>query len=343
MEAEVELQREANIIFIFSMPRSGSTLLQKLIAAHSKVTTFAEPWLLLPLLNPDELGKDLYYNDERAGNAIKEFLESLPNNRGDYLIELGKFITNVYLKKRESGELYFVDKTPNYYHKIDDIATAFPKAKFIFLFRNPLSVYASIMNTWYNGKFVSSKYLIRDLKAAPKFLTEAYRKFSNRSVKVVYDELVKSPKNTLRQIFSYLELDFENEILQDFSNVQLGGNYNWEKIGNIPGSGVNKYSIEKWISTFDSKYKKSKAIEYLNGIDVSFISECGLTKEGLIEKLKQNQVKKAGIIDAADYYISTYLLSKIPQKKKNKVKHFLADLFKSMGLNKISNKIKKMI
>ncbi|MBZ0180747.1 MAG: sulfotransferase [Melioribacteraceae bacterium] len=337
------MQQDANIIFIFSMPRSGSTLLQKLLAAHSKIATFAEPWLLLPLLNPDELGKNLYYNEERARNAIKEFLESLPGNRDDYLSELGKFITNVYLKKRESGEIYFVDKTPNYYHKIDEIAKVFPEAKFIFLFRNPLSVYASIMNTWYNGKFISSKYLIRDIKAAPKFLAAAYRKLSSRSLKVVYDELVKSPEETLRQIFSYLKLEFEDEILQNFSNVELGGKYNWEKIGNTPGSEVNTKSIDKWISTFDSKYKKSNAIKYLKGIDESFILECDLTKEKLNEKLKHSRVKKIGIFDVVDYYFSTYLLSRIPQKKKNKVKYFLVDLFKRIGLINTSNKIKKMI
>ena len=39
-------------IFIFSAPRSGSTLLQRVLAAHTQVATASEPWILLPLLSP---------------------------------------------------------------------------------------------------------------------------------------------------------------------------------------------------------------------------------------------------------------------------------------------------
>ena len=37
-------------IFIFSITRSGSTLLQRVIAAHEGVATVSEPWVLLPYL-----------------------------------------------------------------------------------------------------------------------------------------------------------------------------------------------------------------------------------------------------------------------------------------------------
>ncbi|MFV1990599.1 MAG: sulfotransferase, partial [Acidimicrobiales bacterium] len=36
--------------FLLSLPRSGSTLLQRLLGAHSMVATVAEPWLLIPPL-----------------------------------------------------------------------------------------------------------------------------------------------------------------------------------------------------------------------------------------------------------------------------------------------------
>src|SRR5665213_3086127 len=37
-------------IFIFSISRSGSTLLQRVLAAHPEVATVSEPWLLLPFV-----------------------------------------------------------------------------------------------------------------------------------------------------------------------------------------------------------------------------------------------------------------------------------------------------
>ena len=40
----------AEPVFLFSLPRSGSTLVQRLIAGHPQVATTSEPWILLPLL-----------------------------------------------------------------------------------------------------------------------------------------------------------------------------------------------------------------------------------------------------------------------------------------------------
>ena len=39
-------------VFIFSLPRSGSTLTQRVLTAHDGVASAAEPWVLLPLLQP---------------------------------------------------------------------------------------------------------------------------------------------------------------------------------------------------------------------------------------------------------------------------------------------------
>jgi len=37
-------------IFIFSLPRSGSTLMERILATHPAVGTASEPWILLPFL-----------------------------------------------------------------------------------------------------------------------------------------------------------------------------------------------------------------------------------------------------------------------------------------------------
>ena len=37
-----------NIVFIFSQPRSGTTLLQRMLTSHSDIVSVSETWLLLP-------------------------------------------------------------------------------------------------------------------------------------------------------------------------------------------------------------------------------------------------------------------------------------------------------
>ena len=41
---------KATPIFIISLPRSGSTLLQRILTSHESVASASEPWLLLPLI-----------------------------------------------------------------------------------------------------------------------------------------------------------------------------------------------------------------------------------------------------------------------------------------------------
>ena len=61
-------------IFLFSLPRSGSTLAQRIIASHAEIATTAEPWLLLPCLYALRHG-GVYaeYSQATAVKAIRDF------------------------------------------------------------------------------------------------------------------------------------------------------------------------------------------------------------------------------------------------------------------------------
>ena len=72
-------------LFIFSIPRSGSTLLQRVLGAHSEISTLAEPWILLPLfyaLRSDGIRTD--YNHQTAVKGISEFLGNLDGGEEVY-------------------------------------------------------------------------------------------------------------------------------------------------------------------------------------------------------------------------------------------------------------------
>ena len=42
--------KSKKLIFLFSLPRSGSTLVQRVLAVHDALITASEPWLLLSLI-----------------------------------------------------------------------------------------------------------------------------------------------------------------------------------------------------------------------------------------------------------------------------------------------------
>ena len=66
-------------VFLFSLPRSGSTLVQRLIAGHPEVATTSEPWVLLPLLyTMRRPGAFTEYGHRTAVRAIDDFTGQLP-------------------------------------------------------------------------------------------------------------------------------------------------------------------------------------------------------------------------------------------------------------------------
>ncbi len=87
-------------IFIFSLPRSGSTLLQRVLMSHNEIASLAEPWILLPYLYAQKQhGVLAEYSHCNAFYALNDFVENLPKTTEDYNEELNKFVTSLYDKQ----------------------------------------------------------------------------------------------------------------------------------------------------------------------------------------------------------------------------------------------------
>ena len=91
--------REPSIrpLFLMSLPRTGSTLVQRVLAAHPGVATASEPWLLLPLLYARrEDGIRAEYCHMVAANAIADFAEAREGGTAAFDQRLREFVQGVY-------------------------------------------------------------------------------------------------------------------------------------------------------------------------------------------------------------------------------------------------------
>jgi hypothetical protein len=72
---------DEDLVFIISLPRSGSTLLQRILATRADFVTLSESWLLLPQIGLlfDE-GIYAEYNQKLAITAITEFMQNITKN-----------------------------------------------------------------------------------------------------------------------------------------------------------------------------------------------------------------------------------------------------------------------
>ena len=203
-----------SLIFVISPPRAGSTLLQRMMGAHSEIFTHPEPHLITPIAH---LG--VYYNVDKApydhinsALATKAFIEDLPNGEQDYLDALRCYTDTLYGRMLEtSNRAYFLDKTPANALVLPFLQRLYPDAKYVVLTRHPLAVFSSYANSFFNGDWQQAHafnpILERYVPAIADFL-------ASRPVpllQVAYEDLVSSPESQLERIFAFLGLEHEPE------------------------------------------------------------------------------------------------------------------------------------
>ena len=250
-------------LYIFSLPRSGSTLLQRVLAADSQISSAAEPWVLLPFVYAlREQGVDAEYGHALASMALKDLFLELPNGKQDFLLAVGSAVRELYQKAAKNKEArYFLDKTPRYALIADEIIDIFPDGKFIFLWRNPLAIIASIVETWGEGKWNIALYRV-DLFKGLASLIDAYQAHPEKVLTIQYEKFVMSPEKELFRIAEYLELKLDPDVLKKFSQVSFKG-----KLGDP--NGVKNYQVvdtaplDKWRSVINNPLRKMWCKRYL--------------------------------------------------------------------------------
>src|SRR6185503_19594528 len=192
--------------FIISQPRAGSTLLQRLLATHPQIQTIGEPWLVLPFVYAlREKGVSSEYIHVSLAQGFGEFVSKLPDGRADYFREVRAMLERMQQKISAPGKTYFLDKTPRYHLILDELAQIFPDAKFIVLWRNPLAVVASILNTWQKGRF-DLRYYEQDVFRGPLNILSFVESHTVAICELRYEDLVARPDEMVRRATEFLEL-----------------------------------------------------------------------------------------------------------------------------------------
>jgi hypothetical protein len=270
-------------VFVLSMPRSGSTLVQRVLAAHPDVETVAEPWIFLPhAYGLREEGIAAEYTHPVAVRAVREFVERFPDGVDGYRQALRTFILDLYERAAPGPGRYFVDKTPRYHFVVEELFATFPEARFVFLWRNPLAIVASIVETWCAGRWNVDRWRA-DLWGLPA-LVDASVRHAGSSVAVRYEDLVEGSEAPWASLFTSLGLEFHPAVLEDFRDVGVGGS-----VGDP--TGVRRYeriSAEptgKWRTTLASPWRRRWCLRYLDRIGDARLRAMGYDAKDLRAEL----------------------------------------------------------
>ena len=286
-------------IFILSLPRSGSTFVQRILTAHQGVRSTAEPWVLLPLLAPRQPGMPMSDAWQRSvASALDEFLERV--DEGDRAYESGvrDLAMGLYERAAEPGDRFFVDKTPPYHLIVDPLARTFPDGKLVFLWRNPLSVLASIVDTLGTGRWET--YAFRtDLFNGVDDLVRGYQRHADRAHAVRYEDLVVS-EEAWRDLAGYLGLEFDPAALQRFADVRLEGRLG-DPTGVVNYSAISQEPLRKWRGTINNPVRREWARRYLRWIGRERLEVMGYELDTLLSELDAAPITRDGVAaDAAE-------------------------------------------
>jgi hypothetical protein len=238
-------------------------LLQRILGSYPEIATVSEPWLLIPLVYAfRKRGVFAEYEHGTLSSAMEDFRTALPRGREDFQAEVRRFAMNLYQHSLEPQHRYFLDKTPPYFLIVDEIFELFPDAKFIFLWRNPLAVAASLA-TWPQGNWGG---LYREnLFYGLANLISAYRRNAHRACAVRFEDYVTGDVETWQRLMSYLELPFRTESLSEFTEVDLRGRMG-DKHGSTLYGDLSREPLTKWREILSNPLRKEAARRYLSWI-----------------------------------------------------------------------------
>lgn len=193
--------REA--IFIVSLPRSGSTLIEQILASHSAIEGAGE-LADLPLLVAEE--------SRRRQQAYPDWVGSM---RADDWRRLGQGYLDRTAHWRRRRAL-FTDKLPNNWYYIDAIRRMLPGARIVAVRRDPLETCFSCYRQFlYNNEYTRT---FGDLAAFWRAFDRAVRDGLARHPahvhESVYEDLVAQPEQRIRSLLDFLGLPFEQACVE---------------------------------------------------------------------------------------------------------------------------------
>lgn len=207
------LELDTTLVFIVGMPRSGTTLVERILASHSAVAGGGE----LPFMQ-DCLARLL------ASEAVGKVREGL-RSRDEHIRAILHHLRELYLDnlfERDLDASYVTDKLPANFSAIGLIRILFPDARIIHCSREPLatcwSLYAAHFGAHlpYNTNLQSLGHYHRQIYSA---LMHHWGKISSIDlIEVNYDKLVADPDAEMRELVRRCGLPWEDECLRFHEN-----------------------------------------------------------------------------------------------------------------------------
>lgn len=238
-------------IFLVGAPRSGTTILQSLLASHPEIISVPESRFFHYLLDP-EMSKRF------SERLEKFFVEEI--DRPEFLSKFSteqsqdervkQFVDVLDTLAKDKGKTIWLEKTPEHIYFVEYIEKFCPDALFIHILRNPLDVIASMYEAsrkapeaWFGAW--SLDHCINRWVEATKISHASINKANH--VLVSYEEFVESPQKIALKLCDFLDIEFNPSMLTNYKEtakqLSLGAVWHQGIERDIKSSKVHKYHL----------------------------------------------------------------------------------------------------
>lgn len=200
-------------IFVVGLPRSGSTLVEQILASHPRVEGTQE------LADMVSLAREL--GGSKTRSEVSRYPDVLAILNPDELRALGaRYLEQTRIQRKTAAPL-FIDKLPNNWAHVGLIQLILPNAKIIDARRHPLGCCFS----GFKQHFARGQHFTYDLQDIGRYYRD-YVEFMahidavlpGRVHRVIYEHMVTDTEAEVRRLLDYCGLPFDERCLRFYEN-----------------------------------------------------------------------------------------------------------------------------
>lgn len=238
----------ADPIFILGMPRSGSTLVEQILASHPQIEGTAElPDIIVIARALEEAeGK---FTDE----PWERYPEMLADLSADELAELGELYLERTRVQRHTQRPFFTDKMPNNWLHVGLIRLILPNARIVDVRRHPLACgFSNFKQHYARGQEFS--YDLAHFGSYYRDYVRLMRHFDTASPgavhRLIYEDLVEDPRREVGRLLDYAGVPFDEACMRFHETKRVVRTASAEQVRRpINSSGIDQWRrFDKWLA-----------------------------------------------------------------------------------------------
>ncbi len=233
-------------IFIVGLPRSGSTLIEQILASHSQVEGTQELATLQQMVH-HLLGRDPDLDDPRYPKILAEMSAADFRARGEQYLEETRYYRAGKLLPGGAAQPvpYFIDKMPNNFRHVGLIHLILPNARIIDARREPMACcFSNLKQLFARGQEFT--YSIEDIARYYRTYLQLMRHWDSvlpgRVLRIQHEDVVQDLEGNVRRVLAFCGLEFEPACVEFHKTARSVRTASSEQVRQP----LNRDGLEQW-------------------------------------------------------------------------------------------------